>query len=84
MHWGIPPGARRLAAIRAEILDGDVVCVFSEPQFDPKLVSALTDGTAARSASLDPIGVDLEPGPDAYFILMRRMAAALIKCLLAN
>ncbi|MGD9536323.1 MAG: zinc ABC transporter substrate-binding protein [Alphaproteobacteria bacterium] len=75
------PGARRLAALRAEIEAGGAVCVFAEPQFEPKLVRALIEGTAVKSASLDPEGANYEPGPETYFALLRDMARTLRDCL---
>ncbi len=75
------PGARTLAAIRDRIEASDAVCVFREPQFEPGLVATVAAGTPARVAILDPLGVDLAPGPEAYFTLMRRLAGSLHDCL---
>ena len=41
----------------------------------------LTEDSQARAAVLDPLGADLEPGPDAYFLLMGRLADQLAACL---
>lgn len=78
------PGASHLAEIRERLQAEGVACVFSEPQFEPKLLEVVTEGTAARGATLDPLGADLEPGPEAYFALMRNMAASLTACLAEN
>lgn len=75
------PGARRLSAIRKKILDTSAMCVFTEPQFEPKLARAVIEGTPARTAVLDPMGAALPPGPEAYFSLMRSLAASLRACL---
>lgn len=74
-------GARRLSEIRARIKSQAVICVFSEPQFQPKLVQTLISGTRAQAGSLDPIGAGLAPGPDLYFKLMRNLAANMAACL---
>jgi zinc transport system substrate-binding protein len=58
-----------------------VICVFSEPQFEPKLVSLLVEGTEARTGTLDPLGIHLNSGADTYFLLMRGLAAAIRDCL---
>lgn len=76
-----PPGARRLAEIRARIRNAGVDCVFVEPQFEPALARALVEGTGAKVGVLDPLGADLSPGPDAYFQLMRNLAHSLKDCL---
>jgi zinc transport system substrate-binding protein len=80
----MPPGARRLAEVRATIRASGAVCVFSEPQFPPALVQTLIEGTPARTGTLDPIGVDLPRGPDAYAGLMRGLASSLRACLRAG
>ena len=76
-----PPGARRLAEIRASIAALDAICVFTEPQFRPALVETLIAGSTARSATLDPLGAALPAGPEAYFALMRGLAGSLVGCL---
>ena len=76
-----PPGARRIADLRAALAEHDVRCVFTEPQFEPDLVRTVIEGTAVRTAALDPIGVDVEPGPDAWFEIMRGLGDAFAECL---
>ncbi len=76
-----PPGAKRLSAIRAKIEAGGALCVFSEPQFPPKLVDMLTEGTATKRGVLDEIGAGLPAGPGQYFALMRFDAESLAACL---
>ena len=76
-----PPAARRLVDIRTKIASLHAACVFAEPQFRSSLVGTVTSGTQARTGALDSIGVDLTPGPDAYFAMMRRLADSLVACL---
>jgi zinc transport system substrate-binding protein len=75
------PGAARLQQLRARIGSLDSGCVFSEPQFEPKLVSMLIAGTGVKAGSLDPLGADLAEGPQQYFQLMENLAAHLKACL---
>ena len=77
----VPPSAKRLTELRRKIRSPGAVRVFAEPQFDTRLVDNLIEGTAARTGTLDPEGGSLDPGPDLYFTLMRRLAAALKTCL---
>lgn len=74
-------GARRLSEIRAKIKATKAVCVFSEPQFEPKLVAMLIEGSGAGRGVLDPVGVELAPGPEAYFQLMEGLKKSLQECL---
>lgn len=42
-----PAGARRVAAVRAGVRESSAACVFTEPQFEPRLVRVVTEGTPA-------------------------------------
>ncbi len=75
------PGAARLVEIRKKIKDTKSICVFSEPQFQPKLVRVVMEGTGAGTGVLDPLGADIPAGEDAYFTLLRNMAKSLNTCL---
>lgn len=79
------PGAARISELRQKVKHLGVACVFSEPQFEPKLVSVITEGTATQTGVLDPEGggtsLGTNPGPDQYFVLMRNLAGSLRDCL---
>lgn len=77
----VRPGARRITEMKKKIGKLGAVCVFSEPQFEPKLVRVVTEGTSARTGTLDPVGSDLPDGPELYFSLMERNVKALTDCL---
>jgi zinc transport system substrate-binding protein len=75
------PSAARVAEIRETIVDLDALCVFSEPQFEPRLVATVTEATNARRGVLDPVGAALEPGAGFYPALLRGLAASMAECL---
>jgi zinc transport system substrate-binding protein len=75
------PGAERLTQIRDKVKTLGATCVFAEPQFEPKLVNVVIEGTPAKSGTLDPEGATYEPGPDLYFTLMKGIATSLRDCL---
>ena len=75
------PGAERLTQIRDKVKTLGATCVFAEPQFEPKLVNVVIEGTPAKSGTLDPEAATLEPGPDLYFALMKSIATSLRDCL---
>ncbi|MEP0942933.1 MAG: zinc ABC transporter substrate-binding protein [Rhizobiaceae bacterium] len=75
------PGAERIGELRAKVKGLKAACVFSEPQFESKLVSTVSEGTDAKPGVLDPLGTGIENGPELYFMLIRNMAASFKSCL---
>jgi len=75
------PGAQRIQTIHAKVARLGARCVFSEPEFEPRLVQTVIEGTRARTAVLDPEGAALRAGPELYFTLMGGLADALATCL---
>jgi zinc transport system substrate-binding protein len=72
------PGARRITEIRAKIKALKARCVFSEPQFESRLVQTVIEGTGARTGVLDPLGIELSEGENSYFILLENLADNLV------
>ena len=77
----VVPGVKRIKELKTKIKELNALCVFSEPQFKPKLVSTVVEGTKAKTGVLDPLGASIQNGPKLYFILIRDMANSLNKCL---
>lgn len=78
----VPASAKRISELRRRIATTKAACVFAEPQFSPRLIDAIIEGTPARRGVLDPIGADIPAGPDQYFALMRGLARSLKACLI--
>jgi zinc transport system substrate-binding protein len=74
-------GAARLQEIRQKISHASAACIFSEPQFKPRLLATITEGTDAKTGVLDPLGAALPSGKDQYFQLMTNLADSLRQCL---
>jgi zinc transport system substrate-binding protein len=75
------PGAKRVKELREKIKSLNASCVFSEPQFEPKLIATVIEGTSAGTGVLDPLGVSIKAGPEMYFTLIRNMSKSLRNCL---
>ena len=76
------PGAERVSELRDKVRSLSASCVFSEPQFEPKLVKTITENTDAGTGVLDPLGANIKDGPNLYFTLIRNMAKSLKDCLM--
>ncbi len=75
------PGARRLREIQQKLQETKAHCIFSEPQFPSSHLRILTGDGQYYSGNLDPIGIDIPPGQNMYFILMRRLVSDFVSCL---
>ena len=75
------PGAKRVKELREKIKSLNASCVFSEPQFEPKLIATVIESTSAGTGVLDPLGVSIKAGPEMYFTLIRNMSKSLKNCL---
>ena len=76
------PGARTIRELRETVHETRAVCIFSEPQFNPEVLHTIAENTSLRTGVLDPLGAEIEEGPDAYFQLMRDLVDNMRGCLL--
>jgi zinc transport system substrate-binding protein len=81
LHDGDAPGTARIAAIRDRVRSEGVVCAFAEPEFEPRLLATVLEGSDVRMGTLDGLGAGLAPGPDLYPALIRGLADGLEACL---
>jgi zinc transport system substrate-binding protein len=77
----VPQSAKRIRAIRTDIKKSGAKCVFSEPQFEPRIVSTVIEDSKTRTAELDPLGASFKAGAEQYFQMMRAMGQAFHDCL---
>lgn len=77
----VAAGAQRVAEIRAKVSALGAVCVFAEPQFEPRIIATVIEGTDAKSGVLDPEGAEIANGPELYPTLLRNLAKSLVECL---
>ncbi len=73
------PSAQRLREIEHIMEERGVVCVFSEPQFNDKIIRTIAGD--AKVAELDPIGIEQEVGPALYGDVIGTMAETFAECL---
>ena len=81
LHPEVKPSARRLSEIRETVVQSGAHCVFTEPQFSPRIVASVIEGSDAKAGTLDPLGANIPAGPNHYATLMRSLAVAMVGCL---
>ncbi|MFM9271420.1 zinc ABC transporter substrate-binding protein [Halomonas elongata] len=75
------PSPARIDELRSMVNELNVDCVFSEPQFNPQLVTNVFDDTGVdTSIVIDPLGTGLAPGADLYPRLLRQLADGVAQC----
>jgi len=80
VNSGTSTSVGRLIDIRKKIKIKKVLCIFTEPQFSPKLVQTVISGTAVKKGILDPIGTRISPGPEMYFTLLNNISHSISTC----
>ena len=78
------PGVKKMLEIQSILQQGDAVCIFSEPQFNPSLIESVTRGTDVRRAALDPLGESYQYSShlsENYFEFMQQFSQQFIQCM---
>lgn len=77
----VQPGARHVNLLRQQLQAAGPSCVFTEPQFTPRLVNSLTHGLPVSVAVIDPLGSAVTVGPRGYERTLEAIGSALADCL---
>ena len=80
INTDIQPGAKQIEEIQHLVEDKNIKCIFSEPQFNPKLINMIAKSSGAKTGILDPLGSSYKPGNDLYFNLINDLYENLNKC----
>ena len=73
--------AARMQAISEHMRGLGATCIFIEPQMPDRLARTLAEEHGVRIGTLDPIGDNLERGPDLYAGMMRGIGESLLDCM---
>ena len=74
------PGAKQISEIQELIEHDSVKCIFSEPQYNPKIVEMLSADMNVSTSVLDPLGANIEVGPKMYNELILEITNSLSRC----
>ena len=75
------PGAKQLFEIKQQLMSEQAVCVFSEPQFRPAIVTSILKDTPAKQGTLDPLATDIKLDKQGYWLFLEQMAFNFETCL---
>ena len=74
------PGAKQIADVQDLISDKGIKCIFSEPQYNPKIIETLASDMNISTGIMDPLGAYLEKGNTMYFDLIKQISSSIDKC----
>ena len=74
------PGAKQIADIQDLINDKGIKCIFSEPQYNPKIIETLGNDMNISTGVMDPLGAYIEAGPLMYSELINEIANSIKNC----
>ncbi len=79
-----PMSIHRVLKLRELVYEYNIKCVFSDPQIQSKNLKVVVEGSSARIATIDPLGANIEDGPELYFVLIDKLADSFIDCLVVD
>ena len=74
------PSAARIAALNAHLSQSNIHCIFSEPQFNAGIISALESEGSLTHLVIDPLGSDLDIEANFYGQLLEAVTDSLLAC----
>ena len=74
------PGAKQIADIQDVINDKGIKCIFSEPQYNPKIIETLANDMNISSGVMDPLGAYIDAGPSMYSDLINGITNSIKDC----
>ena len=74
------PGAKQIADIQDLISDKGIKCIFSEPQYNPKIIETLASDMKISTGILDPLGANLDKGNTMYEGLIKQISNSIKNC----
>ena len=74
------PGAKQIADIQDLISDKGIKCIFSEPQYNPKIIETLGNDMNISTGVMDPLGAFIDAGPTMYVELINEIANSIKEC----
>jgi len=75
------PGAKQIVDIQNLIKKKNIKCIFSEPQYNPKIIETLANDTNTSTGIMDPLGAYMDKGPSMYSKLIIGIADSIKNCI---
>lgn len=75
------PSAHHISEVIQRIRENNINCLFYNQPEQPNLITSLQAQTRAKAYAIDPAGVNVQAGEEAWFEIMQNVASNLSACL---
>lgn len=76
----LEPSLKHIHELKELLRTESVTCAFSEPQSQSVLLNKLAQEFKIQSGLIDPLGANIAPGIDHYFLLLKNITQAFLTC----
>ena len=80
LNTDVLPGAKQVSEIQEVISENSIRCIFSEPQFNPKIIETIAKDTGINTDVMDPLGSVFDANKQQYFNLINDLGKKLNDC----
>ena len=77
----LSPGARRIRELKRIITHDSIQCLFYDAPLKPAVIGTLLANTNTKAIELDPTGMHIEEGRQAWFLIMQTLGKNFSNCL---
>ena len=76
----LQPGARHILELKKIIKEQNIKCIFYDAPTKPAMLKSLLANSKAKAFMLDPVGILITPGENAWFETLNLMSKQFINC----
>ena len=76
----LQPGARHILELKKIIKEQNIECIFYDAPTKPAMLKSLLANSKAKAFMLDPVGILITPGENAWFETLNLMSKQFINC----
>ncbi|MDH5387366.1 MAG: zinc ABC transporter substrate-binding protein [Gammaproteobacteria bacterium] len=76
----LQPGARRISELKKLIEEKNIECIFYDAPTEPPILKSLVANNKTNTFMLDPVGVFIPPGKNAWFETIHALTQQFINC----
>jgi zinc transport system substrate-binding protein len=80
LNTDVLPGAKQIVDIQDVIKERGIKCIFSEPQFNPKIITTIAEDMNIKTGVFDPLGANIDSNKNLYFKLIQNLGDELKGC----